>query len=541
MPRRHRRFETFRPTLAWVLVVALGPMGLGCTEPNPNARGESDDGSETESAGESGADGSSTTDTGDEGGCPVGELACPCDAGGCNDDLLCAEDICVPPDCGNGTLDDAEECDEGDANANDAECTSACTRARCGDGHVGPGEQCDDANANDADACRNDCRWTDSIDCEDGENDVGDFCYGAFEVVDFPIGGTADVDVADLDLDGLDDLIITDGSGAASFEVHVLLGQDDDTLQAAPSLDLSSLAADPGPLAVVDHLPGGRPELIVLGTQGADTVVIRIAPNDSAGLFAAPQASSWPGMTFTDVQSVDVGAQATPRAFALSRENADFADFGPTGDPIVTPLGNLGFVPAALGDGQDALISWRPDLTDFSGQGPRVQVLRFGGASVPTVVQSIDGIGGAEGRAADFDGDGDDDFLTWTASSCAVGPLEECPLETLTLLAGSPDNPPLEQREDLALAAATRGSWAGDVDGDGDDDLLLASRGAQALVILEGDSDLSFTHRRSVPLTIPDSPLLEVRSGDLNGDGVPELIVVGSSGSNAIRVAWSRP
>jgi hypothetical protein len=84
----------------------------------------------------------------------------------------------IPPDCGNGELDDGEECDDGAANSNsepDA-CRLDCTRAHCGDGVTDSGEECDDGTGNSdtvPDACRLDCT---RARCGDGVTDGGEEC-----------------------------------------------------------------------------------------------------------------------------------------------------------------------------------------------------------------------------------------------------------------------------------------------------------------------------------------------------------------------------
>lgn len=93
-------------------------------------------GSSSGGSSSSGADSSSTGP-----GCTLGEEACGCDEGACNDGLVCLEDVCVVLLCGNGDVDVGEECD--DANGQDSDgCDNDCTissgaaQVIAGDEHV---------------------------------------------------------------------------------------------------------------------------------------------------------------------------------------------------------------------------------------------------------------------------------------------------------------------------------------------------------------------------------------------------------------------
>jgi cysteine-rich repeat protein len=67
-------------------------------------------------------------------------------------------DAPIPPNCGDGSIDDGEECDEGSGNDDTGACTAACRNATCGDGLVWNGQEaCDDGNADDSDGCTTLC------------------------------------------------------------------------------------------------------------------------------------------------------------------------------------------------------------------------------------------------------------------------------------------------------------------------------------------------------------------------------------------------
>lgn len=106
------------------------------------------------------------------------------------------ESICVPNNCGNGSLDEFETCDDANSVATDA-CTTACQIAVCGDGIVRQDlaegtpnfEACDDDNLVDEDGCTNTCTLSSCGDgikqaiesCDDGNTVDTDACTNACE------------------------------------------------------------------------------------------------------------------------------------------------------------------------------------------------------------------------------------------------------------------------------------------------------------------------------------------------------------------------
>ncbi|MEQ1503551.1 MAG: hypothetical protein ABMB14_15040 [Myxococcota bacterium] len=139
------------------------------------------------------------------------------------------------PVCGDGVIDPDEACDDGDANADDAACTTACASATCGDGAVWVGvEGCDDGDANADDAactascspntCGDGTRWDGVEGCDDGNPFGGDGCGPDCAEPSRTTPADADlvlygltrgegvgqfvVDAGDLTGDGIDDLVV---------------------------------------------------------------------------------------------------------------------------------------------------------------------------------------------------------------------------------------------------------------------------------------------------------------------------------------------
>ncbi len=154
-------------------------LGSGCFKPTDDddllAAGgwpaPGDESTSEESTSEESTSEESTSETTE--GCSVGALDCPCDGESmCEAGLACVADLCVMPECGNGTIEGNELCDDGNAVDDDA-CSNVCVPGVCGDGLIQQGEQCDDANAVDDDACSNLCVLPV---CGDGLIQQGEFC-----------------------------------------------------------------------------------------------------------------------------------------------------------------------------------------------------------------------------------------------------------------------------------------------------------------------------------------------------------------------------
>ena len=91
-----------------------------------------------------------------------------CDEGNANGDNAACSSACVPASCGDDRLwEGQEDCDNGEDNTDNGECTTNCTLARCGDGLVWAGvEECDEGKNNaDAATCTTACT---TATCGDG-------------------------------------------------------------------------------------------------------------------------------------------------------------------------------------------------------------------------------------------------------------------------------------------------------------------------------------------------------------------------------------
>ena len=76
--------------------------------------------------------------------------------------------------------------------------------------------------------------------------------------------------------------------------------------------------------------------------------------------------------------------------------------------------------------------------------------------------------------------------------------------------------------------------WTADVDGDGTDEIFAGHRGKDARVSVYRFDGNAWTR------TVIDRQITaqDLRGGDLNGDGIPDIVAVGGASHN---VVWYRP
>lgn len=196
--------------------------------------------------------------------------------------------------------------------------------------------------------------------------------------------------------------------------------------------------------------------------------------------------------------------------------------------------GNTGALFSALGDGaggfslHDALPLRAEDfeLVDFDGDGSRDlvtvdgQVLtpaRDGGLGGFRPAFSLDTLGAPATVAVDFDRDGIEDLALSDRDDPLVHLLRADGEGNLTLVATA------------TLSAPTHSLVAGDVDGDGDDDLVGLTPGQVSTMPNNGSGQFA------APVTSPITGFVgyKVASGDLDGDGRLDLVLTDKRSSAA--------
>lgn len=439
----------------------------------------------------------------------------------------------LSPFCGDGITNNNEECD-GDPN-----CLGDCTFAICGDGIVGGTEQCDDGNNLNGDGCQADCTTLcgDSIvvdpeTCDDGNTTSGDGCSSlcVLEVcgdgiinnnqgdfaLDNPTTSLIDASprlaVADLDADGLLDVVIAQTSGNRAGFVR---GLGDGTFDDPVFLTVGTAPVD---VVVVDLDNNGTLDVATANQQSNNVSVIlndgalQPAQNFSAGVQPV-------GIVALDINNdsffdLAVPASGNNSAFVLLNrgpaQGSLFPDFRILSD-------NNAINPRSIAQG-DLNGDVFPDLVTGNQNSSNVAALLVDNTSnvLSSEVFEVTGIP-ASIELKDLNRDTLQDVVT----ADSIG-------STISVLLGNGDGT-FGPAQDFFCGNGPKELTTGDINLDGLQDVITAN--GNEIGVLLGNGDGSF---QSV-ISFSAAGVEDVKIGDFNGDGRPDLAGV-SIGSDNLTV-----
>jgi len=287
--------------------------------------------------------------------------------------------------------------------------------------------------------------------------------------------GVRSVVVSDVDRDGVLDLVVANEGGDA---VGILIGHGDGTFE--PQVEYPA-GITPNQAVTADVNHDAMLDIVVVNL-GDDAVSVLIGNGN--GTFQPP---------------VRYRTGAVPNALAVADLNGDQQP------DIVTANAHDDTVSVFIGN-RDGTFQAKRDIPASPA----------GVSSTPTSV-----------AIADVSGDGAPDLIVTNGSSSGA---------SVSVLIGHGDGtfqPPV----DYATAAGPYSTTIADLDRDGNPDLVVADRKANAVSVLVGNGNGTFQPKVDYP-TGPEP--MSIAVVDLDGDGVPDLVVANSrccaEGSDTVSV-----
>jgi hypothetical protein len=360
-----------------------------------------------------------------------------------------------------------------------------------------------------------------------------------------PGDATGQVIVTDFDGDGLVDIVIADGSAAAlsagpSGSITVLFGRPGGAffgppLSSAPTI--SSTYSEIVTLPAADFNNDGIPDLASADIFGN----INVLQGTANGFFKFVFASTLPGASGTpsDVVTGDFNHDgnidfAVVSSQAVASGSGSVTVFPGKGDgtfqsPVTTPapLGAFAAIPADFnGDGKlDLAVLINQENSGVKTTQSRVVIFSGNGDGTFTAGSSYPVNAGAQAiTAGDFNRDGKQDLAV---VSVTTGPDNQD--GDVLFLSGRGDGTFTVGVDTVITGAASDGTvlaptvTAADFNHDGNPDLVVSLPYPGAMVVLLGRGDGTF----QTPVTY-GSGFDFVTVGDLDGDGIPDLIATGS-------------
>ncbi|HKN00972.1 MAG TPA: FG-GAP-like repeat-containing protein [Candidatus Binataceae bacterium] len=369
----------------------------------------------------------------------------------------------------------------------------------------------------------------------------------------FAVGnGPSSVTKADVNGDGLPDLIVANANDGT---VSVLLNT---TAPGATTLSFATqqtFAVGNGPSSVTaaDVNGDGKPDLIVTNKNSSTVSVLlnTTAPDATTPSFATQQTFAT-GTSPSSVTAADVNGDGKPDLLVVNQKDNTVSvllNTAPT--PATTFDSNSFATQQTFGVGSspssvtaaDVNGDGLPDLIVANSGGITVSVLlntTAPGASTPSFAsQQTFGVGSSPSSvtAADVNGDGLPDLIVTNSGSTSVSVL-------LNTTAPGATTPSFAAQQTFATGSFPSSVTAADVNGDGLPDLIVANGLGSAVSVLlnttaPGAATPSFAAQQTFAVGVEST---SVTTADVNGDGLPDLIIANfKSGTVSVLLNTTAP
>jgi len=364
----------------------------------------------------------------------------------------------------------------------------------------------------------------------------------------FSVGNSpTSVAAVDVNGDGKPDLIT---ANQGDNTVSVLLNT---TLPGAAISNFASqitftVGGSPTAVTGVDLNGDGKPDLVVADQVDQDiSVLFNTTSAPTASLSFSSQQPFTTGMTANSVTTADINGDGIPDVVVANiNDNSVSVLLNSTATGAQVPMLTTQKTFAA-GAGAYAVTTadingdGRPDVVVANYMAGSVSVFLNttvpGAAAASLAAQQTFAVGGnpTSVATADLNGDGKPDLIISNDADNTVSVL-------LNTTAPGAATPNFAVQHTFATGTNPVSVTTADVNGDGKPDVIVANQGFQLVSVLlnttaPGAATPSFAAQQTFAATVPPFGLpFSVTTADVNGDGLPDLIVADNSSSNTVSV-----